>query len=383
MGTDPVCEDDHTSLSKSEPCGVVSLSREGMSVGCVAAVAAAVYAEVMVARVRVVGWCLRVRVMGDGGDGEEGEGGSEMAGSSPQQVVVGCVDDSMQPLQVVAARMDEGVHVGGDAMEGEVWCSVVLALAASPLFVLSFLVVQGGVMASDRSSAKMLVGEAEAMGVVVHEMRTGVAMGDVEAIGNAEAEAGSTEAVADMAERRQVRAWQQMRLGQQWEMVVGEVADKMKVGVADEAEVAAGGGANSAVVAVMAGDAGNTMVDKTGMTVEGGETVGKVGGKGMTGAGDVEVMTGNASHSGMAGTMGVGVGDVEVMVGELNPLLLIHAPGVELLGNHPAITWVESKPKLFVTIFMGQVACMYKGTAYCSKFQVILKDVFLVVQTKS
>ncbi|KAI9459831.1 hypothetical protein F5148DRAFT_1150794 [Russula earlei] len=178
------------------------------------------------------------------------------------------------PLQEVAAHVDEGVRVGRDAMEGEVWCGAVLASAASPVTTvwwqgLTFF-LQGGIvtsallrqrcalrflvncgvtasngseravwsgsravagtkprMAVDEAEgmvaggAKMLVGEAEATGVAVHETRTGAAMGDIEVVGNAEAETGSVEALADVGRE---------------ETSEGMVADKTGVVMGDDAQ---------------------------------------------------------------------------------------------------------------------------------------------------
>ncbi|KAI9450070.1 hypothetical protein F5148DRAFT_1370914 [Russula earlei] len=183
--------------------------------------------------------------------GDETRGGGWCA----RECVISVQKQDVNGSLVVAAHVDEGVCVSREAMEGEVLCSVVLASAASPvmmawwwglmfflqggmlfvfwLFVHSFLALvmevrgwhgqEGGRwlgldpewrqtrlrvwwqwlielgLIEAAGGAKMSVGEAEAMGVVVHKTRTGVATGDIEVVGNAEAETGSMEVVADVA----------------------------------------------------------------------------------------------------------------------------------------------------------------------------------------
>ncbi|KAI9452460.1 hypothetical protein F5148DRAFT_1152203 [Russula earlei] len=104
-------------------------------------------------------WCWRVRIMGDRGDGEEDKRWwmvwfalRTLAIVVELESVISVQKQDMNGSLVVTARMDEGVHVGRDAMEGEVWCGVVLALVASPVMMawwrgLMFF-LQGGIVTS-------------------------------------------------------------------------------------------------------------------------------------------------------------------------------------------------------------------------------------------
>ncbi|KAI9456776.1 hypothetical protein F5148DRAFT_1369654 [Russula earlei] len=165
--------------------------------GHVAAVAAAVYAEAMVARARAV------------------VSGNHLMAMATRS----------SPLQVVAARMDEGrmgdVEAVGNA---EAETGSVEAVADTGREEMS-----EGTAADETGAA---TGDESGVGAV--EGKTGMETGDVEAVTVA----------GDTAEG------------------AGKAVDKTKAGVADKAEAAAAGGANS--VAAAAGNAGNTMVDETG-----------------------------------------------------------------------------------------------------------------------
>ncbi|KAI9463770.1 hypothetical protein F5148DRAFT_1150254 [Russula earlei] len=234
----------------------------------------------------------------------------------------------------------DGVTAASDLPAG-LRCGICFSEAAACSFfvfqlsVRSFSAVRGGVTARDGSEraawsesravagtrpgtaadeaegvavggAKTLVGEAEAAGAAMRETTTGAATGGVEAIDNAEAETGGAEAVADAGVE---------------ETSEGTAADETKAAVADEAEAAAAGGANSAAAA---GDAGDTTVDETGMTMEGGGTVGEAGRAGAwadaatdgTGCETAVDETGAMATGRAGGAMAMATGRAEALEGE-------------------------------------------------------------------
>ncbi|KAI9454424.1 hypothetical protein F5148DRAFT_1326635 [Russula earlei] len=190
--------------------------------------------------------------------------------------------------------MNEGILVDGDAMEEVVWCSVVLALAASPLVTLWWwgLIFLWGGIAGLRSKALVFLGNVaeEAAGNggdMAGWAEAVVGSAELTMVGEAKVEADDTgaEVVVMDVDGSEVAATAEetTEAGKGVEMGI-----ETAIAGLTETEVAAGtAGTEMGDIEAVAGNAGDMMVDKPGMEMEGGG--GTLGKAGWARAGNVEV----------------------------------------------------------------------------------------------